>query len=841
MPRKNGIIAQNNFIQGLITERTALTFPANAAIDTYNCVFKQQGNVQRRLGLSVEPSGFPFSTSYDLSLGQVYRTFIWEAVSGNGNTSFLVSQQGSNIYIYDISNSVTSISLTLHPHFINLFSFLPLNSSQSPQFHLCDFVSGNGDLIVVNSVCEPFYVSYDNVTSTFTETKFTIKYRDFDGAPDENLDSVRPAMGSVAALASNQPNHCYNLYNQGWGQSDALSQWDAIGAALPVLPSNQDQVSMFRLSETDSFDVTKLTSKSPGNSLAPKGHFILDAANPQRSVALIAEGVTGLGPITNDSVSEVSIAVGTFYSFGSLMNVRTASAYDSNITQTAAQATTNGVAALSTTIGKLFPSSKIIRRVVLYTSTTGIFNGPAGVGITYQVFGKVGVAPVSEVDGTLLSTVTSASSAGQQIINLNISTTTAYDYVWVRPTTAAVRNFFVAEVKFFEQADTQQRLSTNCFLTGRIFYAGVEGDGESNKIYFSQIAENPNQYGRCYQKNDPTNEYFFELLADDGGVVRILEAGTIVKLFTVRTSVIVFATNGIWSIGGSQGGFKATDYNIKKLTSLGTTSPQSIVDVKGIPVWWSEDGIYTMQYDPNYDSFSIVSLTQTTVKKFITDIPVVNRKYVKGTYDSLNEIIYWLYNDTSSLTSAGYYTYTKMLCLNTITKAFYPWSFDGTTKTIRGIRYMTDATHDSVGIVKLLTTYNPVAGFENTYYSEFRDTSYLDWGVTDYSSYFRTGYTIGGDATKFAQPNYMFVFLNTVENSSCFMHARYDFTNSGDSGKWSSVQQVYNPSLTLRDVNFRRLKVRGKGRALQFMFVSETGKPFDIIGWSTFESINSDL
>ena len=231
------------------------------------------------------------------------------------------------------------------------------------------------------------------------------------------------------------------------------------------------------------------------------------------------------------------------------------------------------------------------------------------------------------------------------------------------------------------------------FLSGRAFYSGSKSQDESNRIYFSQIISNSNQYGLCYQKNDPSNEYYFELLSDDGGVIRILEMGEVVKLFPLRSSIVVFASSGIWLIGGSNG-IKATDYTVKKLSSLGTTSPRSIVDVKGIPVWWAEDGIYTMEYDPNYDSFQIRSLTQTTIKEYFTSIPISNRQQVKGTYDVLNEMIYWVYNDAASLTSADYYKFNKVLCFNVISKAFYPWSFGtgaSSNQFIRDIKYVSRA------------------------------------------------------------------------------------------------------------------------------------------------------
>ena len=839
MARNQATQVENNFTLGLITEKTALSFPENAATDTDNCIFNQKGDITRRLGLAQELGGTSTGSAVNDQFN--YSSFLWESAAGVGTKSFLVVQQGLFLIFYDVSSS-NVVSSGLHPFSVNLTTFLPANSFRDPGAHLCDFAAGNGDLIVVNAVCDPFYITYDPITDSFTTTKFSIKYRDFDGVPDEFADSVRPA-ATVATLFAGSPNHSYNLYNQGWGQSDALTQWDV---ALASLPSNQDQVAMFRASETDAFDPAKITSKSPGNTLAPRGHFILDAANPQRAAAMTAEGVVGLGIISSDGQAQIDRTLGLAFTFGSKINTRLANAYDSVTSQAIAACATNSVASTTVTIGRSYIGTpKIFSRVVVHASSDQGINNGAGLSVGFQVYGKNGVAPATETDGTLLTSGNFLDTVAG-INNFSFNNSTAYEYIWVRynDVGAVARSWYIAEIKFYESADTQNRFSSTAFLAGRAFFAGVESATDSNKVYFSQIVNNKNQYGRCYQKNDPTNEYYFELLSDDGGVIKILEMGEIVRLFPLRSSMVVFASNGIWLIGGS-GGIKATDFTVKKLSSLGTTSPKSIVDVKGIPVWWAEDGIYTMVYDANYDSFQVQSLTQTTIKKFFLDIPVANRQHVKGTYDQLNEIIYWIYNDSSVFSSLDHYKFNRVLCLNTISKAFYPWSFPTGSELdlhyVRDIKYIASADRLSPGKIKLYTS-TPVSAFvENTYFSEFYTTDYLDWGTYDYTSYFTTGYKIHGQTQRYTQPNYVFVFLDTETDSSCFMHTRFDWTNDGSSGKWSNVQQVYNPALTFRDVNFRRLKVRGKGRSMQMHYVSETGKPFNIIGWSVYETGNSSV
>ncbi len=69
------------------------------------------------------------------------------------------------------------------------------------------------------------------------------------------------------------------------------------------------------------------------------------------------------------------------------------------------------------------------------------------------------------------------------------------------------------------------------------------------------------------------------------------------------------------------------------------------------------------------------------------------------------------------------------------------------------------------------------------------------------------------------------------------MQSIWDYGNNTNSNRWGTPQQAMVPNSNF-DYTNRRLKIRGNGRAVQFKFVSESNKPFDILGWSTFETIN---
>lgn len=394
---------------------------------------------------------------------------------------------------------------------------------------------------------------------------------------------------------------------------------------------------------------------------------------------------------------------------------------------------------------------------------------------------------------------------------------------------------------------TYYRPSCTAFYTGRVWYAGINSVGVSSSIYFSQILENGIiELPKCYQVNDPTSEFSADLLPSDGGVIRIQEAGNIIKLFPLQAGLVVFADNGVWMIVGSTGGgFTANDYAIRKLSSVGTRAGQSVVDVKGTPVWWAEDGIYTLEPSQALvETYNVVSLTVNKLDTFYQSFPQFNKTYVKGTYDPLEYVVTWIYNDSTSLSSANYQVYNKILKLNVVTKAFFPQTIDTTsTPDVRGIVWVKAADSSAHGI-KFTTTTSIDATTEYLLYSGQWDTTYHDWDTpgtaVDYTSYLITGYRIHGDTQRKFQANYIYTFMDMEDDASLYVQGHWGFSSAGDSGRWSSTQQVYKDRDNFA-VSKTRRKIRGQGEALQLKYSSNANHPFTLLGWSTWETANAGI
>lgn len=420
------------------------------------------------------------------------------------------------------------------------------------------------------------------------------------------------------------------------------------------------------------------------------------------------------------------------------------------------------------------------------------------------------------------------------------------------------------------------RPSTSAFFAGRVFYSGIQYTGFNSKIYFTRIVQNVNQYGNCYQVNDPTDKTLFDLLPDDGGVISIPEAGTIYKLISVPGGLAVFAANGIWFVTGSSGiGFTAEDYSVQKIALIQTISASSFVNVGGLPAWWNAEGIYMMDVasDGNAMLPTVKSLTWPTIKTFYDDIPLNSKKRARGFFNYIDGHVYWLYKSEDTIQTTQAYEFDRVLNFNARTNAFYPWSIAGNVNvhglvifdSVSGEVTSNNVIDGSGNSVKdNLTDLNQVVAFSTsgaqttlvpkfivsypdsgTYkftFAEAESDTYKDWFQydstgTDYTSYFIAGYKLRGGGIRRFQSNWLRVFNQIEEEVSYYFQAIWDFATSASTGRWSDRQYVNTVESNFSNVA-RRFKVRGRGFVLQFKIESQDGKPFRILGWAGFDNVN---
>lgn len=420
------------------------------------------------------------------------------------------------------------------------------------------------------------------------------------------------------------------------------------------------------------------------------------------------------------------------------------------------------------------------------------------------------------------------------------------------------------------------RPSTSAFFASRVFYSGISFVGFNSSIYFTQILTT-DQYGYCYQNADPTAEDLHDLLPNDGGVITIPEAGTIIKLVAISGALVVFANNGVWLIMGSTGlGFTATDYSIQKISTINAISASSFVDVAGFPAWWNSEGIYILT--PGGQTLSpptIQSMTLKTIKTFYDAIPGPAKYTAKGVYHRISGVIQWLYRNTSAGTPTDTYTYDRVLNFNVNTGAFYPWILPSSDVTVNAITLLDgqlgttvqyDINDDSSNLIiddtsnqiisfsfaasgggatpifKYLVSYVNSGSYKFTF-AEENNTNYTDWISydqvgTSFDSYLVSGYKLHGKGLTKFQPVWLTLFSDTSEATSYKFQSIWDYANVSTTNRWSTQQTVSHTD-TDYSTGMKRLKVRGHGRALQFKIQSITTHPFNLVGWTSLESSNS--
>lgn len=409
------------------------------------------------------------------------------------------------------------------------------------------------------------------------------------------------------------------------------------------------------------------------------------------------------------------------------------------------------------------------------------------------------------------------------------------------------------------------RPSAIAFFAGRAFYAGVLANKYSDKIYFTQIIESDDQFGKCYQSNDPTSEAGGDLLDSDGGVISLPLIKSVLALKVIRDVLVVVGSNAVYIIRGTDNGpFKATDYTVEYVSSIGGLSHLSVVAVDDGLIWWNADAIYAIAPSENGLSFSVTNISKSTIQTLFNSVPSENRQFIKGSYNKKEQKAQWVFSDSESITN---YQYNRILEFNVISKAFYPHTIDTTLGprlsgilAISGLREqltsenvlnnsLTLVTTNALAPVtinsskfipdselfKYLTTGNISLGSSGLTYSEMSDPDYVDWQTVNsvgvqFSSYGYSGYRVRGDFLKKFQSTPILFVLENVAGAQINVSAVWDY-----GARQSTVQQLYRDQ---GDVSYvlRRVKLRGKGRSLQIKFESVSDDPFSLVGWSTFDS-----
>ena len=428
---------------------------------------------------------------------------------------------------------------------------------------------------------------------------------------------------------------------------------------------------------------------------------------------------------------------------------------------------------------------------------------------------------------------------------------------------------------------------------GRVFYAGLQSSENAGTIVFSRLLESITDIGECLQRNDPTSEVLSDLLDTDGGVIKIAEAIGIRKLYAISSMLIVFADNGVWSITGVDGVFRASEYSVKKVSDVGIASPETFIDAEGSPIWWSNYGIHTLTFEPATGNAKEQNLSLPTIQTFWDNIPTDSKAKVHSVYDKINKRAYWAWPSAGETVESKL---NEILVLDIAIQAFYPWTISdeaSATDSVVGLAFYTGIGADEAALNVVTSTGDKVttsAGDDviSTRLSNlstgtsspsivllirdgatnkmtmggFVNSNFLDWDSADYSSYAEAGYEFMGDMVLQKTAPYITTYMRVSETgwtgsegagytaineSSCLVSAYWDFRSTPS----STAQEAYRLKLVpVPDANdltvfgypetvvTTRLKLRGRGRSVRLRFESATGKDFTLLGYSLIGGVN---
>jgi hypothetical protein len=783
---------ENHFIAGLKTEFTGLNFPENAATDTQNCVYTLIGDVLRREGFNYEANAV-FNALTDRT-GVALSKHKWKNVGGDGLTEVFVFQVGNTVFFFRSTDATIAnpLSTTILVSTVTLSAFTSLGGVFNPAVE-CQFTDGNGYLFIFHPNIDPVYCTYSS--GVITPFLINLMIRDFAGIPEPNVaDNFRPNTLT--------PEHTYNLVNQGW---TAGPPWTAT-----------------------------ISSTTGG---ATVGSSLTAFISSQTNTTSVSNGSTVQVTYTNNLGSMVVTGTVTSYSTPFTTLVMTVTSISNQIIGgnppviTAALVNVGFIQTWFSGIGN-FPSNSDIWW--LYKNTSNLFSPTTTITNVQQPFGP---AP-----------------KGSFILN-------AFNQQRTK----------ISGTAGLTDVITTVRPKTGAWFQGRVFYAGVDasftasGDEPfqtwTENIYFSQIVINTTQFGRCYQTNDPTSENLFAILPSDGGVITIQGSGSIFKVFALENGLLVFAANGIWFITGSQGiGFAANDYTVRKISNIQNISATSFINVNGYPMFWNEEGIYSVVpaqqgqgLGQNSTSFQVNNLCLGSILTVYQNIPKQSKKFARGDYDIINYTIQWCYRSTNESSVTDRYQFDTILNLNTVTQAFYPYTFantplsNGNTPFINDVVFMQNpgGTGTPSPVFKYPVSVKQTVGYKYTF-AEERDITFVDWFSEDnlglnFTSFFTTGYKPPGTYIRKAQLPYLYLFFrNNPLPNGCFIQSIWDYASDPNSGKWS-VKQIITNMPTSFGMTYRRIRLRGRGLVLQLKVTSVPGQPFDIMGWSSWNVTNTGI
>ena len=825
----------NSFVKDLVTEASELTFPEGALVDGENFVLKRDGSLERRLGIDYENLYSKVSTGLtEAQLAEGRTAFYrWNSPSGDSSLNIGVIRIYNRFWFVDLLTANPSTNLLNDEDYIEV----PQLTSNDVQF-----ANLNNQLIIVSQdLATPLVFTYNPDTRLISTSSIEIKIRDLFGVNDGYAPDVRPDYAGATTMRE-------------WvAESSTFKKGDEL-----YYGSN----------------VYKVTGAGQGT---------YTTRNPGTTFGGITYGRTRsyTGPRLGD--------VAPTHTSGTQANG------DLDLTYVRALTSTD-----------FSEEHRYNLRNQGWNKNIEVVGGGDAIDKTGSV---LGVYP-SNSDVYSLGKNSNPSNANYEKYDPNILKKNSQSRYQV------ARGSFIIDA--FSRGQSRENVADDAKINNlpvdkengrftsvaayaqRLFYSGIKSDitepdsrspNYNNYIFFTRVVRSPEDFEKCYQEADPTDPGINDLVASDGGTIQIPEVSRIVKIVAAQSSLLVFCQNGVWEVYGDTGGFYANNFQVSKISTNGVLDQNSIVQVGGNFLYWSNSGIYSLTTDSASGRFAPENISLKTIQKFYLDIPFLGKKHARGFYDEKENRVRFLYNDSAEYSETNYVNkYNKELVYDLTLQAFSVFTIGELTSD--NAPYVTDyieipnfisseeATNVLVGTDTVETSTDVVivnvdieADRDSQYayltlqgtnwtISKYKDTTFKDWKTedatgVDFTSYLITGYEYFGDLLKRKQVPYVQFYFERTEDgysisgneltlnnpSSALVQAQWNWSDSVNSGKWGREFQAYkllrhyipenaSDSFDYGDkIIITKNKLRGSGKTLSLYIRSEEGKDMKLQGW----------
>lgn len=878
------------FIGGINTELSSVEDAILNTSDELNCTILPEGIRGRRLGFNIERDGKWFESNEST----VTSVFYWDNV-GKKDYDYVVVQIGEVLKFFVSGQEAGEVSIT---------PYKVVDTMKPLRYSTCA-----GDLIVVGDWIDPIKISRNMTDNTFEVVKVNIKWRDLIGV-DDGL-----AIDSMPAELS--PEHKYNLFNQGWDKlvydedGNSAQALDKFYDTVKLYPSNNMMHFLDKTADSK-YDAYELLKHFYGNTPAPKGHYILDYFNRSRTAASgikieeeNAEVFNTFSTLTvplKDKTAErlcygnidiaTAKAVGAGGAPAKQLFKDPSNVYFENFLdfQTSLKSFTFKLYDFVWSDGRLVSfNDSWHHRNYRYGSDPfpTWYNGP----VIITLYGVKGsekikikeesyVIPLTDYVGTIAVQDTwvfeTTQAYERYVLRITLKGFDAEDYVKIYPNWG-VHCIGVDVTSAIPSTDVVSgRIKDITTLGGRYFY--LAGD----TVLFSQVLKDDGTgFDACHQEADPTSEEISDVVVTDGGYVKFPTMGEGLALTSFNRGVLVFGRTSVYGlISPMEQVFTATSYDIVELSRAGIVGPNSVVSTANMVYYWSPLGIFQIGLHKETNNTVVAQcISINTIQELYNDIPVHSKEHCVGTYDYVNNRIYWYYpTDENNL-----YKLDGCLVLDLTHGAFMSFKIgDSTTDLpyishickiptateikptmyvrVNGKRVVADerpvlAAEEDEDFKRWTALKHLIRDKNNSFsFGEYNSREFKDFDKHSYESYMVsrpimfTGFSTFGNVVQDTANDKQVPILQTlfkrteqakladgknyIAASGANIRMRWGWSLTDRSNRWDMVQNGYRPQKDFLHDEYveSRIHVRGRGKAFQIEIRNDDNKDFRLAG-----------